>query len=167
MSGNPEDHAHSAGCRPVPTELAPFLEKPAQFPGSSQEPQVTCRERECRLSHLRAVALLEKDPETPSPGWEEGAGVKCIRSWWAVAEDSLLQFPPLGAGPTGPLETGAQNSRAHTVGHRISQQGWEARRPGGRGLRVAVRGAGLQERALHTRDPDCWMVVLARSQVCV
>lgn len=84
-----------------------------------------CREQECRLSRLQAVALLERDLETPSPGWENRGGQECPLLV-AVAEDSLLQFPPLGAGPTGPLGTGVQNPRARTVGHRVSWQGWEA-----------------------------------------
>ena len=46
-----------------------------------------------------------RDLETPSPGWENRGGQECPLLV-AVAEDSLLQFPPLGAGPTGPLGTG-------------------------------------------------------------
>lgn len=84
-----------------------------------------------------------------------------------VSEGSLLQAPPLGAGPTGLLGTGARNPRARTVGRRVSWQGWEMGGLGQGSQGRRRRGARLQEGASHTRGPDCWRVVLARSQVCV
>lgn len=136
---------------------------PGKFSGTTRDMP---RTRVQTLSPSGCCSPRER-PRSPFACVGEVSGGQECPLLVGVSKGSLLQFPSLGAGPTGLPGTGAQNPRAHTVGRRVSWQGWEMGGLGQGSQGRHRRGAGLQEGASHTRGPDCWRVVLARSQVCV